>query len=184
MVNVPPSHSMFSPCFCVLFLFSLNTFEMVNAPPSHSMLSPCFCVLFLYSLDSGCLHKLQITHMEMIKGIKGHGYYDELVVPIIDNQAHENQLTESFAKAVCFLLIVLHTCYIILGTRYDFHSSFSPNHMQHDLIFLFVPILQIEDYPKTTAVLVRNHGVFVWGDSWISAKTQVFVLHSPQEDCK
>ena len=34
-------------------------------------------------------------------------------------------------------------------------------------------VLQIEAYPKTTAVLVRNHGIYVWGDSWISAKTQV-----------
>ncbi|KAF5730682.1 bifunctional methylthioribulose-1-phosphate dehydratase/enolase-phosphatase E1 [Tripterygium wilfordii] len=68
--------------------------------------------------------------MEMIKGIQGHGYYDELVVPIIENTAYENELTDSLAKA-------------------------------------------IEAYPKTTAVLVRNHGIYVWGDSWISAKTQV-----------
>jgi len=39
--------------------------------------------------------------MEMIKGIQGHGYYDELVIPIIENTAHEYQLTESLAKAVC-----------------------------------------------------------------------------------
>lgn len=43
---------------------------------------------------------LQITHMEMIKGIKGHGYYDELVIPIIENTAYEYELTESLAKAV------------------------------------------------------------------------------------
>lgn len=45
----------------------------------------------------------QITHMEMIKGIQGHGYYDELVVPIIENTAHEYQLTESLAEAVCLM---------------------------------------------------------------------------------
>jgi methylthioribulose 1-phosphate dehydratase/enolase-phosphatase E1 len=39
--------------------------------------------------------------MEMIKGIQGHDYYDELVVPIIENTAHENELTGSLAKAVC-----------------------------------------------------------------------------------
>ncbi|XP_024967484.1 probable bifunctional methylthioribulose-1-phosphate dehydratase/enolase-phosphatase E1 1 [Cynara cardunculus var. scolymus] len=78
--------------------------------------------------------EFRITHMEMIKGIQGHGYYDELVVPIIENTAHERELTESLAKA-------------------------------------------IEAYPKTTAVLVRNHGVYIWGDSWISAKTQAECYH-------
>lgn len=42
--------------------------------------------------------------MEMIKGIQGHGYYDELVVPIIENTAFEFELTESLAKAVCFVI--------------------------------------------------------------------------------
>nr|XP_017191387.1 probable bifunctional methylthioribulose-1-phosphate dehydratase/enolase-phosphatase E1 1 isoform X3 [Malus domestica] len=77
---------------------------------------------------------MKITHMEMIKGIKGHGYYDELVVPIIENTAYEYELTESLAKA-------------------------------------------IEAYPKTTAVLVRNHGIYIWGDSWINAKTQAECYH-------
>ncbi|XP_012463714.1 probable bifunctional methylthioribulose-1-phosphate dehydratase/enolase-phosphatase E1 isoform X4 [Gossypium raimondii] len=72
--------------------------------------------------------------MEMIKGIQGHGYYDELVIPIIENTAYENDLTDSLAKA-------------------------------------------IEVYPKTTAVLVRHHGIYVWGDSWISAKTQAECYH-------
>ncbi|XP_062090451.1 probable bifunctional methylthioribulose-1-phosphate dehydratase/enolase-phosphatase E1 1 isoform X1 [Humulus lupulus] len=78
--------------------------------------------------------EFRISHMEMIKGIKGHGYNDELVVPIIENTAYEYELTESLAKA-------------------------------------------IEAYPKTTAVLVRNHGIYIWGDSWISAKTQAECYH-------
>lgn len=41
--------------------------------------------------------------MEMIKGIQGHGYYDELVVPIIENTAYESELTESLSEAVNFL---------------------------------------------------------------------------------
>ncbi|GKV15961.1 hypothetical protein SLEP1_g26682 [Rubroshorea leprosula] len=95
---------------------------------SHGMES---CLVTMINPLSKEFH---ITHMEMIKGIKGHGYYDELVVPIIENTAYESELTDSLAKA-------------------------------------------IEAYPKTTAVLVRNHGIYVWGDSWISAKTQAECYH-------
>ncbi|CAN1854702.1 Probable bifunctional methylthioribulose-1-phosphate dehydratase/enolase-phosphatase E1 [Linum perenne] len=86
---------------------------------------------------------LHITHMEMIKGIEGHGYYDELVVPIIENTAYENELTDSLSKAV------------------NFYPS---------AILYALPI--VEAYPKTTAELVWNHGINVRGDTWISAKTQ------------
>ncbi|GLT35190.1 hypothetical protein SLA2020_096620 [Shorea laevis] len=72
--------------------------------------------------------------MEMIKGIQGHGYHDELVVPIIENTALEGELRESLTDT-------------------------------------------IRAYPKTRAVLVRNHGVFIWGDSWTSAKTQAECYH-------
>lgn len=44
---------------------------------------------------------MQITHLEMIKGIEGHGYDDELVVPIIENAPHEGELINSIAEAVC-----------------------------------------------------------------------------------
>ncbi|MCO5606093.1 hypothetical protein L7F22_060280 [Adiantum nelumboides] len=78
--------------------------------------------------------EFRITHMEMIKGINGHSYYDELVVPIIENTPREYELTDSLAEAM-------------------------------------------RAYPKSTAVLVRNHGIYVWGDSWISAKTQAECYH-------
>lgn len=61
--------------------------------------------------------------MEMIKGIKGHGYYDELVIPIIENTAFESELTESLAKAVCFILhftllidSIAHSSQVVDGT--------------------------------------------------------------------
>ncbi|XP_065223419.1 methylthioribulose-1-phosphate dehydratase [Planococcus citri] len=30
----------------------------------------------------------------------------------------------------------------------------------------------IEKYPQTSAVLVRRHGIYIWGDTWQQAKTQ------------
>lgn len=73
--------------------------------------------------------ELRMTQLEMLKGVRGHGYNDELVVPIIDNTAHESDLTEGMAAA-------------------------------------------IQAYPDTQAVLVRRHGVYVWGRDWVEAKTQ------------
>ncbi|KAL6975412.1 hypothetical protein U1Q18_024208 [Sarracenia purpurea var. burkii] len=120
----PPKCSDCGPLF-------MKAYEMCNAGAvihSHGMES---CLVTMINPLS---KEFRVTHMEMIKGIQGHGYYDELVVPIIENTAHERELTESLAEA-------------------------------------------IEAYPKTTAVLVRNHGIYVWGDSWISAKTQAECYH-------
>ncbi|KAL5564411.1 hypothetical protein UlMin_027575 [Ulmus minor] len=120
----PPKCSDCGPLF-------MKAYEMRNAGAvihSHGMES---CLVTMLNPSA---KEFRITHMEMIKGIKGHGYYDELVVPIIENTAYEYELTESLAKA-------------------------------------------IEAYPKTTAVLVRNHGIYIWGDSWISAKTQAECYH-------
>ena len=64
-----------------------------------------------------------------MQGIAGHGYYDECVVPIIENTAREAELTSSLREAIA-------------------------------------------RYPKANAVLVKRHGVYVWGDTWIQAKTQ------------
>lgn len=72
--------------------------------------------------------EFRVTNLEMMKGIRETGYYDELVVPIIENTAHECDLADSMADA-------------------------------------------IRRYPKSFAVLVRRHGVYVWGRDWIEAKT-------------
>ncbi|GMH25547.1 hypothetical protein Nepgr_027390 [Nepenthes gracilis] len=120
----PPKCSDCAPLF-------MKAYQMHNAGAvihSHGMES---CIVTMINPGS---KEFRITHMEMIKGIQGHGYYDELVVPIIENTAHERELTDSLAAA-------------------------------------------IEAYPKSTAVLVRNHGIYVWGDSWISAKTQAECYH-------
>jgi methylthioribulose-1-phosphate dehydratase len=70
-----------------------------------------------------------ITHLEMMKGVRGVGYHDDLRVPIIENTAHESELTDRMATAM-------------------------------------------EAVPEAHAVLVRRHGVYVWGRTWVEAKTQ------------
>jgi methylthioribulose-1-phosphate dehydratase len=68
----------------------------------------------------------QISHQEMIKGVRigGNGktlrFFDTLTVPIIENTADEEDLTDGMAKAM-------------------------------------------EEYPDAAAILVRRHGVYVWG---------------------
>ncbi|WOL14438.1 putative bifunctional methylthioribulose-1-phosphate dehydratase/enolase-phosphatase [Canna indica] len=109
----------------------MKAYQMRNAGAvihSHGMESCLITMLHPFSKE------FRITHMEMIKGIQGHGYYDELVIPIIENTAHERELTASLSEAMAA-------------------------------------------YPKATAVLVRNHGIYIWGDSWISAKTQAECYH-------
>eukprot|EP00208_Stichococcus_sp_RCC1054_P005924 CAMPEP_0206145728 /NCGR_PEP_ID=MMETSP1473-20131121/28286_1 /ASSEMBLY_ACC=CAM_ASM_001109 /TAXON_ID=1461547 /ORGANISM="Stichococcus sp, Strain RCC1054" /LENGTH=486 /DNA_ID=CAMNT_0053542035 /DNA_START=242 /DNA_END=1705 /DNA_ORIENTATION=- len=73
--------------------------------------------------------EFHITQLEMIKGIAGHGFYDDLVIPIIENTARECELTDRLQAA-------------------------------------------IKAYPKSSAVLVRRHGIYVWGPTWVAAKTQ------------
>jgi len=163
--------------------------------------------------------------MEMIKGIIGHGYYDELVVPIIENSAREYDLTDSLAAAVSYLSVItldypkpwsaVSSHQAVSSLEVMLLNSISINchcwnffthkdHANPKLFFLYriwleniffpvqskyttEPMLtaavgcvassdgwqQMEAYPKATAVLVRNHGIYIWGDSWISAKTQV-----------
>lgn len=73
--------------------------------------------------------EFRVTHLEMIKGIAGHGCFEELVVPIIENTAREAELTDRLRAAIAA-------------------------------------------YPRSAAVLVRRHGVYVWGKDWIQAKAQ------------
>lgn len=130
-------------------LFVLDrTGGIVERPRDASLTLSACAPLFLHAfqkrsagavLHSHSLHAMaatllsdelvfRATHLEMIKGVPGHGYHDELVVPILENTAHECDLADA------------------LGTAIDAH-------------------------PKTSAVLVRRHGVYVWGDTWQKAKT-------------
>lgn len=86
--------------------------------------------------------EFRISHIEQIKAIPALAYnkdtqkvekvgsmqfYDTLVIPIIENTPHEEDLTDSLQEA-------------------------------------------IRKYPGTTAVLVRRHGIYVWGETVWKAK--------------
>ena len=79
-------------------------------------------------------NEFRISHQEMIKGITGYGYYDELVVPIIENTAWEHELADKLGETIA-------------------------------------------KYPKAVAVLVRRHGMYVWGNNWEQAKRHGECLH-------
>ncbi|KAK3395919.1 Methylthioribulose-1-phosphate dehydratase [Sordaria brevicollis] len=91
--------------------------------------------LILESTPSLNSKLFEINNIEQIKGFgKGHGkvgnlgYHDTLRIPVIENTAHEEDLTEFLEEAM-------------------------------------------DQYPDTYAVLVRRHGVYVWGDNVHKAKT-------------
>lgn len=42
----------------------------------------------------------RVSHVEMIKGLRGYGYYDTVEVPIIPNTARECELADSMAEAI------------------------------------------------------------------------------------
>lgn len=84
----------------------------------------------------------EISHIEQIKAlpklrfnedsgkvekIGSMEYYDRLIIPIIENTPHEEDLTDSLQEA-------------------------------------------IKNYPGTSAVLVRRHGIYVWGETVWKAK--------------
>eukprot|EP00892_Ulva_mutabilis_P005540 jgi/Ulvmu1/3358/UM156_0015.1 len=115
-------------------------------PPKLSECSPLFMLAYDLRGAGAVMHSHSInammatlldptasefrcTHLEMMKGISGHGFYDLLTVPIIENTARECELTDRMHAAML-------------------------------------------KYPKSNAVLVRRHGVYVWGKTWIEAKTQ------------
>jgi len=122
-----PASAGLKPSACQPLFF--NAFRLRNAGAVlHSHALPAMLVTLLYGEAFEC------TELEMMKGIEGHGYYDRLRVPIIDNTAHECDLADSMAQA-------------------------------------------IEQNPRAHAVLVRRHGVYIWGKDWVQAKTHAECYH-------
>jgi methylthioribulose-1-phosphate dehydratase len=122
-----PQGSDLAPSACSPLFF--NAFRMRDAGAvihSHAMYAMLATLVFREAFEC--------TELEMIKGISGHGYFDRLRVPIIENTAQERDLADSMANA-------------------------------------------IQAYPRTYAVLVRRHGVYIWGKDWVEAKTHAECYH-------
>lgn len=117
-----PADPALRPSECsALFLAAIRLRGAGAVIHSHSVHAMLATLLFTTEFS--------ISHLEMIKGIEGHGYHDRLAVPIIENTARECDLAAALERAIAA-------------------------------------------YPRTQAVLVRRHGVYVWGRDWIQAKTQ------------
>ena len=126
-VASPPAARRFGPSQCTPLFFEAFTQRGAQCCiHTHSQAAMLVTLL--------CDREFRITHQEMIKGIRVGSttanlrYFDELLVPVIDNTPEESDLTQRLAAA-------------------------------------------LSDYPDTNAVLVRRHGVYVWGESWQKAKT-------------
>lgn len=74
-----------------------------------------------------CGREFRVSQLEMMKGIRGVGFYDTMIIPVIENTAYEEELVDRLRLA-------------------------------------------IKAYPSAYAVLVRRHGVYIWGQDWLEAK--------------
>ncbi len=110
------------------------------------------------------------TELEMIKGISGHSYTDTLTVRL--------------CNPVCCLSLTF-----LDPTGAD-HREHGPRMRPRrvvggalSLLFLVVSshcgFLQaaVRQHPRTYAVIVKNHGVYIWGTSWQQAKQHAEVYH-------
>ncbi|KAI9737137.1 MAG: Methylthioribulose-1-phosphate dehydratase [Cirrosporium novae-zelandiae] len=130
-IRKPPA---LKPSQCTpLFMAAFEKREAACCIHTHSQWA--VLVTLLVEREKGNEGCFEISNIEQIKGIprgkgKGYlGYFDTLKVPIIENTAQEEDLTESLEAAM-------------------------------------------DKYPDTYAVLVRRHGIYVWGDTVAKAKTQ------------
>ncbi|MCB1139632.1 MAG: methylthioribulose 1-phosphate dehydratase [Leptospiraceae bacterium] len=79
----------------------LSAFELRNAGAVlHSHSSNIVLMTMLARRLDEELSVLEFTQLEMLKGIQGHGYYDTFELPVVDNTAHECDLTESLRRAM------------------------------------------------------------------------------------
>ncbi|KAI9894950.1 MAG: Methylthioribulose-1-phosphate dehydratase [Vezdaea aestivalis] len=124
--NLKPSAC--TPLF--LAAFNVGAYASIHTHSQWAVL-----VTLIVEREFGRGSCFEINHLEQIKGIPrglgktgNLGFHDTLKIPIIENTAHEEDLTSFLVDA-------------------------------------------IKTYPDSYAVLVRRHGIYVWGDTVAKAKT-------------
>jgi methylthioribulose 1-phosphate dehydratase/enolase-phosphatase E1 len=159
-VWLPPSVALLLNQYPVLqpMVFCAQAFELRGAGAvlhGHSMNA------FLATLLDPTADELRVTHIEMIKGIAGqagsHKWWRFPFCMWLASPAREDSRSQS-----CCLqgFYSVHAIPIIENTARECELT--------DRLRA-----AIEAYPQASAVLVRRHGVYVWGRNWIEAKTQV-----------
>jgi ribulose-5-phosphate 4-epimerase/fuculose-1-phosphate aldolase len=76
----------------IIFIYSYNIHSAGACIHTHSM--HAMMVTQVYK------DEFRISKQEMIKGIDGLGYLDELIIPIIDNTPNERDLKDSMEAAM------------------------------------------------------------------------------------
>ncbi|KAK9469630.1 class II aldolase/adducin N-terminal [Lipomyces arxii] len=133
-----------------MFVMDMPTRKYIRVPKDlkPSACTPLFLAAYTIRDAGACIHThsqnavivsllydkvFTIANIEQIKALPkvveaGYlGFFDTLMIPIIENTAHEEDLRDSLSQAII-------------------------------------------DYPGSTAVLVRRHGIYVWGESVWKAK--------------
>ena len=97
----------------------LSAFELRGAGAVlHSHSIHVVLATMLASRVEGFLSTLEFTELEMIKGLKGFGYYDTFILPVIDNTAKECDLTDQLREAIlaypdtCAVAVRNHGIYV------------------------------------------------------------------------
>lgn len=127
----------YKPSACTPLFMSCYTMRDAGACiHTHSQAAVMCTLLWCDKVEFDISHIEQIKALPKLKlnattnrveKVGSMQYYDTLVIPIIENTPHEEDLTDSLQRA-------------------------------------------IRDYPGTTAVLVRRHGIYVWGEDVWKAK--------------
>jgi len=133
-----------------MFVMDLATKNYLRTPKIYkpSACTPLFLSAYTMRNAGACIHthsqsavmvsllyekEFKIANIEQIKAIPkvtepGYlSFFDTLTIPIIENTAHEEDLTDTLQQA-------------------------------------------IKNYPNATAVIVRRHGIYVWGETVWKAK--------------